>query len=354
MLWVDKYRPRSLDKINVHREIANNLKNLVSEHDCPHLLFYGPSGAGKKTLIMALLKQIFGPGAEKVKVENKPWRIEAGTRTIEVELTTVSSNHHVELNPSDAGFQDRYVVQEIIKEMAKSRPIDVNGTKGFKVLVLNEVDKLSKEAQHSLRRTMEIYSGACRIILCCDSVSKVLEAVRSRCLNIRINSPSKEQIVEVLEYIAKKEGLQLPTGYTGRIAQQSNRNLRRAILCFEACKVQQYPFTDNQPTQTLDWEQYISEIASDIVNEQSPKRLYMVRGKIYELLVNCIPPEVVLKRLLFELMKRLDSELKHEVCHWAAYYEHRMRLGQKAIFHLEAFIAKFMSIYKKFLIATFG
>lgn len=354
MLWVDKYRPRSLDKISVHLEIANNLKNLVSEHDCPHLLFYGPSGAGKKTLIMALLKQIFGPGAEKVKVENKPWKIEAGTRTIDVELTTVSSNHHVELNPSDAGFQDRYVVQEIIKEMAKSRPIDVNGTKGFKVLVLNEVDKLSKEAQHSLRRTMELYSGACRIILCCDSVSKVLEAVRSRCLNIRINSPSKEQIVEVLEYIAKKEGLQLPMGFAGRIAQQSNRNLRRAILCFEACKVQQYPFTNNQPVQTLDWEQYISEIASDIVNEQSPKRLYMVRGKIYELLVNCIPPEVVLKRLLFELMKKLDSELKHEVCHWAAYYEHRMRLGQKAIFHLEAFIAKFMSIYKKFLIATFG
>lgn len=354
MLWVDKYRPRSLDKISVHREIANNLKNLVSEHDCPHLLFYGPSGAGKKTLIMALLKQIFGPGAEKVKVENKPWKIEAGTRNIDVELTTVSSNHHVELNPSDAGFQDRYVVQEIIKEMAKSRPIDVNGTKCFKVLVLNEVDKLSKEAQHSLRRTMELYSGACRIILCCDSVSKVLEAVRSRCLNIRVNSPSKDQIVEVLEYIAKKEGLQLPLGFTGRIAQQSNRNLRRAILCFETCKVQQYPFTNNQPVQTLDWEQYISEIASDIVNEQSPKRLYMVRGKIYELLVNCIPPVVVLKRLLFELMKKLDSELKHEVCHWAAYYEHRMRLGQKAIFHLEAFIAKFMSIYKKFLIATFG
>ncbi|XP_057862578.2 replication factor C subunit 3 isoform X2 [Cryptomeria japonica] len=359
MLWVDKYRPRSLDKIIVHREIADNLKNLVSEHDCPHLLFYGPPGAGKKTLIIALLKQIFGPGAEKVKVENRPWKIErcfskgkvyiqlisypclhqmAGTRTIEVELTTVSSNYHVELNPSDVGFQDKYVVQEIIKEMAKSRPIDINGNKGYKVLVLNEVDKLSKEAQHSLRRTMELYSGVCRIILCCNSASKVIEAVRSRCLNVRINAPSKELIIEVLEYIAKKEGLQLPIGFAGRIAIQSERNLRRAILCFETCRVQQYPFTDNQPVQPMDWEQYISEIASDIVNEQSPKRLFMVRGKIYDLLVNCIPPEVVLKRLVFELMKKLDSELKHEVCHWAAYYEHRMHLGQKAIFHIEGFV----------------
>lgn len=57
---------------------------------------------------------------------------QAGTRTIDVELTTLSSTHHVELNPSDAGFQDKYVVQEIIKEMAKNRPIDTKGKKGFK------------------------------------------------------------------------------------------------------------------------------------------------------------------------------------------------------------------------------
>ena len=64
-----------------------------------------------------------------------------GTRNIEVEVKTVSCNHHVELNPGDASFQDRYVVKEIIKEMAKNGPIDGNGTKGFKVLVLNEFDK---------------------------------------------------------------------------------------------------------------------------------------------------------------------------------------------------------------------
>jgi hypothetical protein len=58
--------------------------------------------------------------------------LQAGARKIEVELTTISSNYHVELNPSDAGFQDRYVVQEIIKEMAKSRPLDISGNKGFK------------------------------------------------------------------------------------------------------------------------------------------------------------------------------------------------------------------------------
>jgi len=98
----------------------------------------------------------------------------------------------------------------------------------------------------------------------------------------------------------------------------------------------------------------VSEIATDILSEQSPKRLYSVRQKFYELLVNCIPPESILKKLLTELMKKLDADLKHEVCRWAAHYEHKMRLGSKAIFHLEAFVAKFMSIYKEFLVATFG
>jgi replication factor C subunit 3/5 len=102
--------------------------------------------------------------------------------------------YHVEMNPSDVGTKDRYVVQEVIKDMAKSRPIDAAGVQGYKVLVLNEVDRLSKEAQHGLRRTMEKYSAACRLILICNSVSKVLDAVRSRCLPVRVSAPRPEQI----------------------------------------------------------------------------------------------------------------------------------------------------------------
>ncbi|BBH06967.1 ATPase family associated with various cellular activities, partial [Prunus dulcis] len=181
--------------------------------------------------------------------------------------------------------------------MAKNRPIDTKGKKGYKVLVLNEVDKLSREAQHSLRRTMEKYSAYCRLILCCNSSSKVTEAIRSRCLNVRINAPTEEQIMKVLEFIGKKEGLQLPSGFAARIAEKSNRSLRRAILSLETCHVQQlssivllidhqlhqavlfllfllctmYPFTSKQAIPPMDWEEYVSEIASDVMKEQSPK-----------------------------------------------------------------------------------
>ncbi len=62
-----------------------------------------------------------------------------------------------------------------MQDMAKSRPINMKGQKGFKMLVLNETDRLSAQAQHSLRRTMEKYSASCRLVLCCNNVSKVVQ-----------------------------------------------------------------------------------------------------------------------------------------------------------------------------------
>ncbi|GER50902.1 replication factor C subunit 3 [Striga asiatica] len=91
------------------RGLLSRESRCVTEQDCPQLLFYGPSGSVEKTLIMARLRQIFCPNVEKVKMENKNWKIDAGSRTIDVELTTLSSTHYIELRPSDAGLQDCYV-----------------------------------------------------------------------------------------------------------------------------------------------------------------------------------------------------------------------------------------------------
>lgn len=348
MLFVDKYRPHSFDKFVLHKHIAENLKKLVASGDFPHTLFYGPPGAGKKTLVLALLRELFGSGVEKVKIETRPWSIELPNRKLEVELTMLSSNYHVEMSPGDVGHNDRYVVQAIIKEMAKSRPLDVTGAKGFKLLVLNEVDCLSREAQQSLRRTMEKYSSACRLIMCCSNVSKVMDPVRSRCMCIRVAAPSESEVMDVLSHVSVKENLDLPAGLASRITTQAGRNLRKALLQLEVCRAQALPqaLSDQQAVQPADWEMYIAEVASDILGEQSPKRLYQVRCKLYELLANCIPPSLLLKTLLLELLKKLDQELQRDAVHWAAVYEHRLQEGSKAIFHLEAFVAKFMSLYK--------
>ena len=165
---------------------------------------------------------------------------------------------------------------------------------------------------------------------------------------------SEEEIVGVLHEVCEKERLTLPDELAARIAKASGRNLRRAILALEECKVAQYPFNPSMPVPQPDWEVYIKAIAQDICREQSPARLVATRDKLYELLAKCIPADVILKELCAELVSKLDDELKPQVMACAAFYEHRVQQGSKEIFHLEAFVAKFMVIYKKFMDAMFA
>ena len=99
-----------------------------------------------------------------------------GSNDKKIELMTVSSNYHVELNPSDCGFQDRVVIMGLIKELAQSQTIETAKGKPFKVVVLTEVDNMSREAQQALRRTMEKYQANCRIVLVCNNACKVSRA----------------------------------------------------------------------------------------------------------------------------------------------------------------------------------
>merc|ERR1719272_695465 len=107
----------------------------------------------------------------------------------------------------------------------------------------------------------------------------------------------------------------------------------------EAAKVQAAgngDIQDNQHLPTTDWEVYVRQLAAQITKEQSPQTLMAAREKLYELLVNCIPASTILKSLTGELLNNLDDSVKLEVIQWASFYEHRIAIGSKDIFHLEA------------------
>ncbi|KAJ3091183.1 Replication factor C (RF-C) subunit, partial [Quaeritorhiza haematococci] len=160
-LWVDKYRPSGLDQLDYHKGLTIQLRRLAESGEFPHLLVYGPSGAGKKTRITAVLKEIYGSGVEKLKIDQRVFQAPSGRK---IELNVVSSNYHIELNPSDVGIYDRVVIQDLIKEIAQTQQVDASAKRPFKVVVFNEADSLSKDAQHALRRTMEKYMANLRVI----------------------------------------------------------------------------------------------------------------------------------------------------------------------------------------------
>lgn len=301
---------------------------------------------------MALLREMYGNGVDRLRIEHQVYETPSKKK---IDIVTIASNYHIEVNPSDVGIYDRVVIQELIKTTASSQQITTTtNDKEFKVVVITDVDRLTKDAQHALRRTMEKYMTTCRIILCANSTSKVIPAIQSRCLLVRIPAPTHEEIVTVLQNIAKKENCSLPMELAERISEKSNRNLRRAILLTEACRVNQYPFTADQPVIDLDWEIYLKQTAQAILQEQTPKKLMEVRARLYELLTHCIPPDAIFVGLTKELVQNCDGELKTQLIGFAAEYEHRLTKGNKAIYHLEAFVAKFMAIYLEFVEETMG
>lgn len=280
----------------------------------------------------------------QVKLETRSFKTPSNKS---VEVTTLSSNFHIEINPADAGIYDRYVVQELIKEMAAFTPLE--SARSFKVVLLSEVHRLTKDAQAALRRTMERYSGTCRLILCTANPSQVIEPVRSRCLGVRVPAPNQMECMAVLTAVCTKEGLQLPAPLAARIARTAGGNMRRALLLVESCKVAKYPFEPQQTIATMDWERYIGLLVADIVKEQTPGALLQCRAKLYDLLVNCVPADVIVKRMTSGIMDRVapgEEMVKHEVAYWAAHYEHRLALGSKELFHLEALIARIMATLK--------
>lgn len=155
-----------------------------------------------------------------------------------LEFTLVSSNYHLEITPSDVGNYDRVVIQDLLKEVAQTQQVDLSAKQRFKVVVINEADHLTRDAQAALRRTMEKYSPNLRLILLANSTSNIIAPIRSRCLLVRVAAPTVEEIEGVLKSVSDKEGLKGGAGLEARVARECGRNLRRALLMYEAVHAQ--------------------------------------------------------------------------------------------------------------------
>ncbi|KAE8735174.1 ATPase family associated with various cellular activities, putative isoform 2 [Hibiscus syriacus] len=280
-----------------------------------------------------------------------------------IEVDVKESSKHVEVNLSDLRGYEKHVIVELMKETQtkNSKPNKAlsNDPEDCRTIILCEADRLSPDALLYIRWLLERYKAGNKVFFCCSNVSK-LQPIRSLCTLIKLLPPSKQEIVQVLEFIAKQEGLSLPHKLAEKIAESSKNNLRQAIRSFEACRdswspsylPSYYPFKEDQKILT-EWEEDIANIAKNMVEERSPKQLYIIRRKLQNLVEHDVSPLHI-----HEVKKHLQDSLHPLVdCLYEEYNrddenmiesEDDMETKDSRIFsRIEEFIARFMSWYNK-------
>ncbi|OTF79956.1 replication factor C subunit 3-like protein [Euroglyphus maynei] len=345
-LWCDKYRPERFDQFQFHQNEAARLKKLISQENFPHLFIYGPCGSGKRTIVRSLLFEIFGSTSRKLKIETKIFEAPSGKK---ISQTFLSSNLHLEVNPSENGYYDRVVVQELIKNMATN--LSVIKKYPFKMIVIDQADSLTKEAQQALRRTMEKYAETCRIILMAEHSSRIIPALKSRCLMFRCSSPSTDELCQVLRTIAQAEQFECNESIMNNVIRESDHNVRRAIILLQtvAIKRELHPQRKSNAEQLeqLRWQQKLTELSKKLTSSQSVKQVAEIRQILFDLQTHLIPSNVILRTLVCKLMDFcLDDEMKANLILIAAEIDHRLTLGSKSIIHLELFCVKFMMLFR--------
>ncbi|GBG65194.1 hypothetical protein CBR_g49986 [Chara braunii] len=207
--WVEKYRPKSVSEVAYQEEVVRTLKNTLETGNLPHLLFYGPPGTGKTSTALAIARQLFGPELIKSRV--------------------------LELNASD----DRgiNVVRTKIKDFAA---IAVGaGVPGypcppFKLLILDEADSMTEDAQNALRRTMETYTKVTRFCFICNYISRIIEPLASRCAKFRFKPLVSDIMVKRISYICDQEGLTLQPEAMDTLCRIADGDMRRAITSLQS------------------------------------------------------------------------------------------------------------------------
>ncbi|NWG37045.1 replication factor C small subunit [Nitrososphaera sp.] len=205
-MWTEKYRPKRLEDIVNQSDIIKGITNLVRSPDIPHMLFSGPAGVGKTTAALCIAMEILGD----------EWR-----------------KNTLELNASDErGIK---MVRERVKEFAAS--VKLATDKDFdkpKIIILDEADEMTSEAQTALRRIIEDSARTTRFIIICNYLSQIIEPIQSRCVVFRFTRLPKADVIEHLKMIAAKEKVKADEKALEQIYDSTGGDLRHSINVMQA------------------------------------------------------------------------------------------------------------------------
>ncbi|KRY69647.1 Replication factor C subunit 4, partial [Trichinella pseudospiralis] len=237
--WVEKYRPKIVDDIAYQDEVVAVLKKSLTSNDIPNLLFYGPPGTGKTSAILALCRQIFGSEIYRDRV---------------LELNA-SDERGIDVIRDKVKIFSQFAASEITESGKKCPPL--------KMVILDEADSMTKQAQAALRRTMERESKTTRFCLICNYISCIIEPITSRCAKFRFKPLTLEIQIERLRKICENESVNIDDRALSSLIGFCDGDLRRAINTLQSAA----SFKDNKEIVQSDIEEICQIVPEELVEQ---------------------------------------------------------------------------------------
>ncbi|MEA2069798.1 MAG: replication factor C small subunit [Asgard group archaeon] len=323
MLWAEKYRPKFLDEIINQQEIKNRLKGFIKAGTMPHLLFAGPPGTGKTTAALVLINEILGSFDVFGRKEDQ----------IQTHVP------YLELNASDE--RGINVVRERIKNFAHLMAINAP----FRVIILDEADSMTSDAQHALRRTMEKYSNTCRFILICNYSSKIIEPIQSRCAVFRFTPLNKKDTKTYLTNIVEKEKVKITDKAIEAIIYVSEGDLRSATNILQSAAISGKEITEDDVYKATGTAQP-KEIRT-MIQKAASGGFYEARKMLLELLIKQgLSAQDIIKQIHREAVRydEIADKVKVELIKMIGEVDFRLTEGANPEIQLTSLLAHLVAL----------
>ncbi|GFH59916.1 replication factor C subunit 2/4 [Chaetoceros tenuissimus] len=233
--WVEKYRPKKLTEVSHQNEVVSTLQNAVSTNRLPHLLLYGPPGTGKTSVALALCKTLWHPSQYSKRVLELNASDERGISVVREKIKHFASLA-VSNAPNPNARKNFFGKQDVEMKEPDEEPEDEYPNPPFKVIILDEADTVTPDAQAALRRIIEAHSKITRFILICNYVTRIIEPLASRCAKFRFQSLPPQSMLNRLKFIGEAEGVQYANAdeVLGEILDKAQGDMRRAVTTLQS------------------------------------------------------------------------------------------------------------------------
>lgn len=333
---MDKYKPTTKKEAFFHKKILELLEVMANDEAIPHVIFYGPHGSGKKTMISIFLEMIFGKYANRTK--DVQYKVSGSGSKITTE-TVKQSNYHIVIDPKNNN-SDRYIIHDIVKEYAKHIG-SFRKSRSFKVVLINNIDNLSYYAQTSLRRTMETYNDKCRFIMWCNSLSKVIKPLQSRCVCLRIPTPTDEELFQYMFKISIAEKMDLSMKQFHTIVTESKGNIKKGLWMLHMYKFEYFD------TKT-DFDLAIDQIV-DLILDLKIENILEIRAIVSNLKITTFEGSMIMEKLVDKLCcnTKFSKNAVYDIVKCAENFEYQLIKGRREMLQFDGLIASIMNICHK-------